>query len=264
MRYILSLILLSNFLHALISEPVHSTISSISEEGIISIKPLKEAHVGMYGIIVQHFNDKHATALSWVEVIKIQGNKIDLKMVPIHALEQSALPTGTWLPKIGDEVILGYNYHRSLLIAPNASVYKKVTGHHKERHWVHPDIFTTVLSSNGHPTPLKEDFQHTCRVNNIGLVSFVLDTSIITIDCQSFKIVQNKSTSIRTNEIQLPFYTRVVKIEANWFGEGSSELQEYTPYYIDLLDKSNPDNKWIQNYKTTQSQKDSSTQKKEK
>jgi len=264
MRYLLSLILLSNFLFALISEPVHSKISSISEEGIISIKPLKEAQVGMYGVIVQHFNDKRSTALSWVEVTKILDNRIDLKSIPIHALEQSALPTGTWSPKIGDEVILGYNYHRSLLISPNASVYKKVTGQYKKRHWVHPDIFTTVLSSNGHPTPLKEDFRHTCRTNNIGLVSFVLDESLITIDCQSFKIMKNKGTSIETGEVQLPFYSRVEKIEANWFGEGSGELREYTPYYIGLLAKNNPDNEWIQNYKTTQSEKDSSTETKEK
>jgi hypothetical protein len=178
-------------------------------------------------------------------------------------LEQSALPTGTWSPKVGDEVILGYNYHRALLISPNASVYKKVTGHHKERHWMHPDIFTTVLSSRGHPTPLMEDFKYTCRVNNIGLVSFVIDKSILTIDCHSFKILQNRKTKIQTDEIQLPFYTRVVKIEANWFGEGSDELLEYSPYYVGLLAKNNPDNEWIQTYKPTESNKDSSIETKE-
>jgi len=258
MRYLLSLLLLSTYLFAIISEPVHSKITAINEdEQIISISPIAGAQVGMYGIIVQHFTDAHATALSWIEVTEIQAERISAKMIPIYALEQSALPTGTWTAKIGDEVILGYNYHRALLIAPNLGMYKKVTGYHKDKKWVHPDIFTTVLSSHGHPSPLQEDFQYTCRANNIGLVSFLFDKSIITVDCQSFKIVQNKSTSITIDETQLPFYTRVANIEANWFGDGSDEMTEYSPYYVSLLAESNPNNEWIQTYqKVLESEKE--------
>ena len=259
MQYLLSLLLLSTYLFAIIQEPIHTTITAINEdEEVISISPIQGAQVGMYGVIVQHFTNTHSTALSWVEITDIQADTISAKMIPIFALEQSALPTGTWTAEIGDEVVLGYNYHRALLIAPNPSVYKKVTTYHHNRKWIHPDIFTTVLSSHGHPSPLVEDFQYTCRANNIGLVSFVFDKSIVTVDCQSFKIVQNKTTSLTTDEIQLPFYTRVVNIEANWFGKGSDEMTEYSPYYISLLAENNPDNEWIQTYQKIQEKEEDS------
>ena len=77
----------------------------------------------------------------------------------------------------------------------------------------------------------------------------MFDKSIISVDCQSFKILENKSTSIVQKDVQLPFYTRVPNILANWFGEGSDEMEEYSPYYIELLAQNNPENTWIQNYR---------------
>jgi len=249
MRYILSFILIYSSVFALINKPIHSQITSINQdEDRIYIKPVEGAQVGMFGVVVQSFDATHSTALSWVEVLSIDTKSIIVRSIPIVALEQSALPSGTWKPKIGDIVTLGYNYHRALLISPNASAYKKVTNFHKQRHWVHPDIFATVLSSNGHPTPLVDDFKDTCRANNIGLLGFILERSIVTVDCQSFKIIEVRTTTLSTKEVQLPFYTRVSNIEANWFGEGSDELLEFTPYYTKLLAENNPENDWIQTY----------------
>ena len=257
MRYILSFILMYSSLYALINKPVHSQITSINQdEQRIYIKPIKGAQIGMFGLIIQHFDKTHSTALSWVEVLAIDSKTIEVKMLPIVALEQSALPSGTWEPKVGDKVTLGYNYHRALLISPNASAYKKLTNLHKKRLWVHPDIFATALSSNGHPTPLIEDFRDTCRANNIGVLGFILGTSFLSVDCQSFKILEVKTTTLSTTEVQLPFYTRINTIQANWFGEGSDELLEYAPYYAQLLAENNPDNIWIQTYIN----KDTSTQ----
>ncbi len=253
MRLILLSIFFTGYLFAIINTPVHTSITSVNEQEVTT--PLVDGvQVGMYGAIVHWFDETHSTALSWVEVKKIDAESITLSMVPILALEQSALPSGNWLPKVGDEVILGYNYQRGLLIAPSSSIYKKISDYHKERSWVHPDIFATTLSSNGHPTPLREDFTEMCRSNNIGIVSFMFDKSIITLDCQSFKILENKSTSIREKEPQLPFYTRVTNIEANWFGEGSDEMEEYSPHYIELIAENNPENEWIQIYKRKREQ----------
>ena len=38
----------------------------------------------------------------------------------------------------------------------------------------------------------------------------------------------------------LPFYSMIENIEANWFGEGSDELESYDPYYMGLLISNNP------------------------
>ena len=253
MRLILLFVFLTNYLFALINTPIHTQITSVHDEEVTA-SYVEGAQVGMYGAIVHWFDKTHSIALSWVEVKKIDGETITLSTAPILALEQSALPSGKWEPKAGDEVILGYNYQRGLLIAPNNSVYKKVTYFHKEREWIHPDVFAATLSRNGHPTPLREDFEETCRSYNIGVVAFMFDKSLITLDCQSFKVMENKSTSIKAEDPQLPFYTRVTNIEANWFGEGSDELEEYSPYYIELIAENNPENEWIHIYKMKREQ----------
>jgi len=253
MRYILSLLFLAHSLFAVISKPVHSKVISVdTDEQTLSIAYVEGAQVGMYGVIVKDLDQTHAIALKWIEITAIEGETIHAEMVPILALEQSALPSGKWIAQEGDNAVIGYNYHRALLIAPNPSVYKKVIAYHNERKWVHPDIFTTVLSYHGHPSPLVEDFTYTCRANNIGTVSFVFDKSIISIDCQSFKIIQNKTISLKTDEVQVPFYTRITNIEANWFGEGNDEIEDYNSYYVDLLAENNPENEWMQTYKAVQ------------
>ena len=248
MRLILFITLMSTYLFGVISLPMNTPILSINDEQVTTAT-LEGVQVGMYGAIIRRFDESHSTALSWAEITKIDGSTTTLALKPILTLEQNALPTGKWTPKVGDEVIIGYNYQRALLIAPNSSIYNKITRYHNNRQWVHPDIFTAALSAEGHPTPIKEDFSRTCRLNNIGLVFFMFDKSIITVDCHSFKILENKSTSIRAEDIQLPFYSRVPHIEANWFGEGSSEMTSYAPHYIELLAENNSDNKWIQSYK---------------
>ena len=250
MRYILFLLLFTHYLFAIIAQPIHSKVISVNtDEQTLDIDFIEGAQIGMYGVIVTKLDETHSIALKWIEVTSISEEAISAKMIPILALEQSALPSGKWIAEEGNQAILGYNYHRALLIAPNPSVYKKVTSFHRERSWVHPDIFTTVLSYHGHPSPLIEDFTYTCRANNIGTVSFVFDKSIVSVDCQSFKIIQNKTISLETKEIQVPFYTRITNIEANWFGAGNDEVEDYNSYYVDLLAETNPQNEWIQTYK---------------
>ncbi len=249
MRLLLLITLFTTYLFALTSSPLRTQISAINENTLTAATP-EGALPGMYGILLHWFDAEHSIALSWVEITTIKDGETTLKMIPIYALEQSALPSGTWTPQVGDELVLGYNYQRALLIAPNASIYKKITQHHSEREWIHPDIFATLLSSRGHPTPLLEDFTYACSTNNIGVLSFVLEQSVLTLDCQSFKILENRvSADISSEEEQLPFYSRVPHIQANWFGKGSNELETYAPYYIELIAENNPDNVWIQAYK---------------
>lgn len=248
MRLLLLITLFTTYLFALTSSPLRTQVSAVDGNTLTAATP-EGALPGMYGVLLHWFDAEHSVALSWVEITTIEGEVTTLKTSPIHALEQSALPSGNWAPKAGDELILGYNYQRALLIAPNASIYKKITQHHSEREWVHPDIFATVLSSRGHPTPLREDFAYACSTNNIGVLTFVFEQSVLSLDCQSFKILDNRSSTETISEEQLPFYSRVPHIEANWFGEGSDELEAYAPYYIELIAENNPENAWIQAYK---------------
>jgi hypothetical protein len=213
MRFFILFSFFISHLIALSTTPLHTTVQSVDlEKEIITINSDQRLQIGMYGVISHRFDAVHATALSWVEVSEITDQSTTLKLIPIYALEQSALPTGNWQPKVGDEVMLPYNYHRALLIAPNRQMYNIITRYHKDKKWVH------------------------------------FDKSLITVDCHSFTILENVSVNVENNETQLPFYTRVSHIEANWFGEGSDELEDYAPHYINLLVEMNPENQWIKDY----------------
>ncbi|MDA3907722.1 MAG: plasminogen-binding N-terminal domain-containing protein, partial [Sulfurimonas sp.] len=183
-------------------------------------------------IVVIDFDDKNKIAT--------------LKMSPYDALKNNALPSGRWSVKAGDEAILAFGYTRGMLISPNEDIYHRITRSVKDLQWVHPDIFATVLSFNGHPTPLREDFTKFSISTSVGLVFIYLEKKLFTIDAKSFKILTITDAELKQDNTQLPFYTRVEEIDAAWWGEGSSKLESYEPYYYELLTKANPNNKELQ------------------
>ena len=106
-----------------------------------------------------------------------------------------------------------------------------------------PDLFATILSFNGHPTPLKEDFNKMANATSVGVLFFFLDKSFFTVDAKSMKVLSIGEAILKQDSVLLPFYNRVEEIDSNWFGDGSSELEAYEPYYFELLIENNPNNK---------------------
>lgn len=142
---------------------------------------------------------------------------------------------------------LAFGYTRGLLIAPNDEIYHRVTRGVKHLQWVHPDIFATILSFNGHPTPLREDFSKLSIATSVGLVFLYLDEKLFTVDAKSFKILTITEAKLKQESTKLPFYTRVEEIDASWWGEGSSDLESYEPHYYELLQEANPEHKELKN-----------------
>ena len=163
-------------------------------------------------------------------------------MKKFNGLINNALPSGTWKAVVGDSVELVFGYSRSMLIAPSENIYHRITKS-VQTQWVHIDIFATVLSYHGHPTPLKEDFDAMNIASSVGLLFIYLDQILYTVDIKTFVILSISEAPLVQDTLQLPFYSRVEKIEANWWGEGSSELEAYEPYYFGLLKEYNPLNK---------------------
>ena len=163
-------------------------------------------------------------------------------MSEFNALSNSALPNGKWSVKVGDTAVLAFGYTRGLLIAPNEDIYYRVTKSAKLQ-WVHPDIFATVLSFNGHPTPIRSDFTDMSSKASVGLVFIFLENRVFTLDAKSFKILAVADVNLEQKEVQLPFYTRVPEIDAAWWGEGSGRLKEYETHYYKLMIHANYDNK---------------------
>ncbi len=245
MKYI---VLILVFTLGLMAGVVKSPLVSVDEENSIAAIKIDKIDVGMSGFIVHKIAQEHTVILKNIVVTHYDTDtKIaTLEMSPYDALRNNALPSGRWSVQTGDMAVLAFGYTRGILIAPNDEVYYRITRSVKNLQWVHPDIFATILSFNGHPTPLREDFRKLSVATSVGLVFLFLDEKLFTIDSKSFKILNITDAKLKQESTQLPFFTRVEEIDANWWGEGSNELEAYEPLYYELLIEANPNSKELQ------------------
>jgi len=206
-------------------------------------------NVGVSGFIVHGLSKDNSTILKDAEVVSY--NKVSktatLKLSDFVQLKHDALPSGNWGVVVGDTAILAFGYSRALLIAPNEEVYYRVTRATSQVQWLHPDIFATLLSFKGHPTPQKEDFTAMSNETAVGLIFFYLNQNIFTVDAKSLKVINISEAKLKQDSLNLPFYTRVEEIDSGWWGSGTGDLDEYEPYYFELLIENNPENTVLQN-----------------
>ena len=228
----------------LVAGIVKAPLVSVDEENSVATIEINKIDIGMSGFIVHTIAEGHSVILKNIVVTNYdESTKIaTLEMSSYDALENNALPNGKWKVQAGNTAVLAFGYTRGLLVAPNGDIYHKITKSVNNLQWVHPDIFATILSFNGHPTPLREDFTKFSISTSVGLVFLYLDGKVFTIDSKSFKILSITDADLVQETTELPFYTRVEEIDADWWGEGSSELEAYEPHYYELLSEANPKN----------------------
>jgi len=212
------------------------------QQGAIEAPQLK---VGMSGFVVRHFDATHSSIIANVRVTQVNpsSNRALVEFSPYDGLRQNSLPRGTWTPKANDEVVIAYDYGRAMLIAPNDETYAAITASIPNVEWIHPDIYATYLSHQGHPTPLVEDFSRFCTSASIGLLFIQSAETLFTLDCKNFTLLQTTQFRASGENKLVPFYSRVPTIRASWWGEGSSRLDSYAPYYLEKMALSNPKNK---------------------
>lgn len=241
MKQILILLL---FVFELFGATMQTPLLSIDKESETITAKIEKIDVGVSGFLVKKIDDEHASILKNVVVVAFdeESKVATLQMHPFNALRNNALPTGKWEPQIGDIVELAFGYSRALLLAPSEEIYHQISKSVRVE-WVHPDIFATLLSFEGHPTPLQSDFESFGVNASVGLLFLYLDKKVYTLDIQSFKILSISDAPLSQDSVVLPFYSRVEEIEANWFGEGSDELESYEPHYYELLVKNNKTNR---------------------
>ena len=242
-------------------------IISVDEEAKQATVKINKIDIGMSGFVSHKIKGGHSIILNnaVVKGYNKETKIATLQLTEFIDLRNNALPDGNWKVEVGDTAVLAFGYTRALLIAPNEELYYRITKSSKIQ-WVHPDIFATILSFNGHPTPLREDFTKVSIETSIGLVYIFLDKKIFTLDSKSFKILTIIEADLHQDETHLPFYTRVPEIDANWFGDGSDELEYYEPHYYKLMAEANPKNQQLYDIvkaRDTQSRADEASEKEE-
>jgi hypothetical protein len=229
---------------------------SVDEDDSTATVEVEKIDVGVSGFILHTIALGHSSILKNVVVTAYDDKtkKATLEMSDYDTLKNNALPKGEWKVKVGDTAILAFGYDRAFMLAPSEEIFYKISKSVNVQ-WVHPDIFATILSFRGHPTPQKEDFDVFTTSASVGVIFIYLDEKVYTIDAKSFVILSITDTPmIQDNEV-LPFYTRVDNIDEAWWGAGSSPLEEYGPYYYELLVEHNPNNKALYSHIKKQGEK---------
>lgn len=241
MKYI---IVFSVLCFELFAGMIRTAVIEVDNDVNIAKIKVDKIDVGVSGYIVHHITSQHSEILKncVVQSFDPKSGVATLKLYDFNLLKTNALPYGKWKVTPGDTAELAFGYTRALLIAPSEEIYYQVTKAVKIQ-WVHPDLFAALLSLHGHPTPLQKDFDDVGVAASVGLVFIYLDKKLYTIDIKSFKILHIDDAPLTQDSVKLPFYSRVEEIDANWFGAGSDEMQEYEPHYYELLVENNPTNK---------------------
>lgn len=224
-----------------------SPVITVDEYDDIATIKTGKVDIGMSGFIVHDLSKEHSSILKEVTVIGYNEatKTATLKMRDFNLLNSNSLPKGEWHVKVGDTAVLAFAYSRAFLVAPNEETYFQITGSAKNVEWLHPDIFASILSFNGHPSPQKEDFVNMCNSASVGLLYFFLDKKLYTVDGQSFKILHIVDAPIEQKGEQHPFYSRIKEIDSAWWGAGSGEIDDYTEYYYELLMEYNEGNQQL-------------------
>ena len=215
---------------------IQTTIDDITSNSAKAIS--KEAKIGMSGVIIHTFENEQSAIISKATVTsKKSSGEITITLEPYIPIAQRSLPYGQKSAVVGDKLILGYGYHRAMIISNNSENFQKIK-HLKNNEWVHPDLFASELSRTAQGTPTKDSFNMFCQVHTIGLVYFQIDNTLHTVDCNNFNIIDSENFSSNSQENMKPFYNRIGEVHTSWLGWlnlGSSQITNYTNHYNSLL-----------------------------
>lgn len=230
------LLFLGSFLDAkqLFTEYKTKVLEANENSAIITDSP--DVLVGASGVIIHRFDTKTASIISRVDVVSKANGKAVLKIEKFNMLAQGAFPDTGVKPTAGDDVIINYLYDRALIIAPNQATYTSITKQYTNMTWVHPDIVAGYLTKLYRPNPDKAIFQEACYQNSASIIFFAIQDKGYFVDCHNFNTVHTIAVT-PSNEIELPFYSRIKNIDTSWFSWSSANIPDYNTYYTALLRK---------------------------
>lgn len=219
---------------------ITSTISQVDDKKEVIFFNAANAIVGQSGIAIKQI-DSHNLIVAQIEVQSVESSNIQASFKEFKSISQKYLPTPRLKPEVGDKVILGQFYNKSIIIAPDANSYNKVLNTSKNIEFLHIDLFAAMLASDGINDPKYKHFKHFCNTYSVGLLHIVASNGLNVLDCQSFHILESNPLEISDkSDTQAPFFSRIAKIETGSLLAKfrSNKSKDYFSYYDDLLKES--------------------------
>jgi len=159
----------------------------------------------------------------------LYGNKGKLKIY--DNLENSSFALPVVKPKKGDKIVLGKDYNRILIIAPNQEAYFKMQEKFKNKTIISSDMLAAFLDE----VPTRKDFINFAKKMDIGIYIFVLD-KIYVVDAYSFYAIN--SFDYKKVEYKKPFFMTYnnINLQSGLFKYMfKSKIKNFEKYYKSLI-----------------------------
>ena len=191
---------------------VHSSIGSIKHNSAMLTRgfPAK----GMSAVVIHNYGDDLAAITGY---LRYEGGG-RASLIENDLISHDELPAVKPKVRVHDKVIGGYLYKNILLLAPDANTYARITGS-ANKNWIHPDLYAMFLSQEGDQYPTQKNLQKFANEYQVGLIYIVQKGKALLYDPFSKRYVSQKALSGLPAKGQVPFYTRLGKIEVSWFSK---------------------------------------------
>jgi hypothetical protein len=191
--------------------------------------------VGQSGIITHKSSDGTSIILANAIVVDTNKNESKIEFEYFSDIVQTALPKSNLKVTNSDIFVLNHLYNTSIIVAPNSESFRNVRKIFRNINFLHTDIFSSDLKRENIEKPEPEHFKIFCKYQNISTIFFVIKNRVYIVDAKSFKILQSHRIYYKSEEAQLPFYTRVEFKTFGFFSFFKSEVENYNSYYSNML-----------------------------
>ena len=148
---------------------------------------------------------------------------------------QDALPTSKLEPKNNDTFILNHLYSTTLLIIPNSKAKNSVLELFLNQNFLDQDFFASFLKLTNTPIPMKKDITEFALKHQIGTVFIVVQNNLFIVDSLTFKVLDSVIINNDDKTTQVPFLTKIEKIETPIYEFGEERIENYDFHYLKLL-----------------------------
>ncbi|MGM0533795.1 MAG: plasminogen-binding N-terminal domain-containing protein [Campylobacterota bacterium] len=240
MRVLISLFFAAASLFAV--QASNTTVKEVKGKQVILNK---EYVKGISGVVIHTYAKDNKAIVA--AVVATGGNTA--KIVDSKMVKNPKLPAIATKPAVGDKVIMGYLYNRSLLIVPNESTFKRAQERYGDIDFVNPDLLAFTLMNEGRELPNRRILQEYCNQNAIGLIYLVTADMGYFIDVNSFEILSVEPINSGDKRM-MPFYMQLQKpgsdlgtlfvafydlFRQEVLGEENVYEDNYDKYYLHLL-----------------------------
>ena len=191
--------------------------------------------IGQSGAIVHNSSKKDSIIIGVAEVIETNSDYSTIKIIKKSIVKQDAIPTSKHVASNGDTFILNHLYSSSLLIVPNSKSKAMVALNYPKQKFLSEDFFASYLKVITTPVLLRKNIMDFTQSQQIGTIFIVVKNDLYVIDAISFKTIDKVFLNINDSETQVPFYSKIEKIEKGLLDFGADKISDYNGHYLSLV-----------------------------